>query len=151
MNSIQINQTMSINRLKVQVWITFFFFVVVVHNHRLMIFNRWTMMMILDNIIVLQKILMEEGKQLYLYLVCCFGLWLIRISLFFALEESVTTKKFHHHSKHSSRKYLRTTTTNVYIERDISISSSSDHLWTSHRLRNLLLLLLLFRFKRIGR
>jgi hypothetical protein len=96
----------------------------------------------------------------------CLLFYICSLSKFFVyLEESVilstlTTKKLHHHHVKnssirlkSSRKHLRlTTTTNAYIERDIHISSSSYHLWTSRRLINLLfLLLLLIRFKRIDR
>ncbi|CAF1433252.1 unnamed protein product [Adineta steineri] len=60
----------------------------------------------------------------------------------------------------STRKHFRsstittptTTITIVYIERDIHISSSSYRLWTSHRLIKLLFLfLLLFRLKHIER
>jgi hypothetical protein len=76
-----------------------------------------------------------------------------------AIVSTLTTKKFHRHSKYpilkfdSNKKYLRLTTTNVYIERDIHISSSSYRLWTFHKLKNLLflLLLLLFQLKRIDR
>ncbi|CAF0892951.1 unnamed protein product [Rotaria sordida] len=84
------------------------------------------------------------------------------------LKESIivttlTTKKLQRHSKYfslrlnSSRKFLRSTTTtttatrNVYIERDIYISSSSYRLWTYYRLKNLLFVLLLCQFKRINR
>jgi len=75
---------------------------------------------------------------------------------FVVVEESVilstlTTKKLHRHPKKFdfTQTYLQSTTINVYNERDIHISSSSSHRWTLNHL--LLVLLLLFRLRRIHR
>lgn len=75
------------------------------------------------------------------------------------IEESVpiisTTRKYQRHSKtslhriNSTRKLFRSTTISakdVYMKREISISSSSYRLRTHHRLKDFLLLLLVLLF-----
>ncbi len=126
MTSTRVNQTMSTSRLTIQVcrWHRFYS----KSNGAVFIFNRWTIVMILDNTNVLQKTFMVEWKRLSSFFVCH---WISKRSksnqkllFLFVVEESVastTSVKTHrytkHHSSrmHSNRSLISTRQTNTFF------------------------------------